>query len=309
MKIFIVLTMSNIMDDIISYRKNKKYKVVRSMSEFLWYDNIIRSLEERGHKVFMGDTWGTYAKYRRQNPIFLVDHNKLKVVAEIGAKYGINNSERVYMMGWWGYKSLDSSRRLKSIKFKDGSYFDLKHNLTAYNWNCNSFLGFNINSLFPKISKRKYENYGLIWGKRPGDVFENWNARKALIEYLCKRGIKLYTVCDKPIDIEGVINLGTLNKLEYSQLLSDSKFFLGLGNPKYGLAVLEALYYKTPIVCRERQLPPGYEKSANCYIYEGKNKEKLADLLENIKFKENDEIVKRDCSVEEYNKRLEKIFK
>ena len=35
----------------------------------------------------------------------------------------------------------------------------------------------------------------------------------------------------------------------------------------------------------------------------------LLELLENIKFEENDEIVKRDCSVEEYNKRLEEIFK
>ena len=73
----------------------------------------------------------------------------------------------------------------------------------------------------------------------------------------------------------------------------------------YGLAVLEALYYKTPIACK-KQLPLGYEKSPNCYIYEGKEIRKMYySLLENIKFEENDEIVKRDCSVEEYNKRLE----
>ena len=85
------------------------------------------------------------------------------------------------------------------------------------------------------------------------EVYKYWSNFGPIISYLCKNGIKLYTVCEKPIKIDGVINLGPLNKLEYSQLLSDSKFFLGVGDPRFGLAVIEALYYKSPIICKKKQ--------------------------------------------------------
>lgn len=314
-KIFLVFVSLALNNDLLSYRKNKKYKVVRSMSEFLWYDNIVNSLEKKGEKVIIADKkdfWNLYKKYKSNNLIILVDHNRAKTIAISGEEYGCFTPKNIYMMGWW--KREPNDKRFK-YKFKNGQTFLLDNNLTAYNYGTQKFLGFNTSILFPKISRRKYKNYGLIWGKRAGDVYKHWSNFHPIISYLCKNGIKLYTVCEKSIDIDGVINLGPLNKLDYSQLLSDSKFFLGVGDPCYGLAVIEALYYKTPIICGRRQLPPGYDKSPNCHTYESMNVKRnnnmnvLLELLKKIKFEENDEIVKRDCSVEEYNKRLEKIFK
>lgn len=305
--------------DLISYRKNKNYIVTRSMSEFLWYDNIINSLEKKGYKVLIPpkeEFWSVYKRKKRRNPnkdvIILVDHNRAVDVAIFGEKNGCFTPKNIYLMGWW--RRYPNDKRFQ-YKFKNGETFLLENNLTAYNYGTQKFLGFNTSLLFTKISKKKYKNYGLIWGKREGDVYKYWERYYPIISYLCKNGIKLYTVCEKPIEIDGIVNLGPLNKLEYSQLLSDAKFFLGVGDPCFGLAVIEALYYKTPIICSKKQLPPGYDKSPNCYTYRSmnvkrnKNMNVLLELLENIKFEENDEIVKRDISVGEYNKRLEEIFK
>ena len=314
-KIFLVFVSLALNNDLLSYRKNKNYKVVRSMSEFLWYDNIINSLEKKGYRVLIPskqEFWSVYKKYKNKNVIVLVDHNRSVDVAVFGEKNGCFTPKNIYCMGWWERNPND--KRFK-YKFKNGQTFLLENNLTAYKYGRQKFLGFNTSLLFSKITKKKYENYGLIWGKRAGDVYKYWSNYRPIISYLCRNGIKLYTVCEKAIEIDGVINLGPLNKLEYSQLLSDTKFFLGVGDPRFGLAVIEALYYKTPIICQKKQLPPGYDKSPNCYTYESMNVKRnqnmnvLLELLENIKFEENDEIVKRDCSVEEYNKRLEEIFK
>jgi len=72
----------------------------------------------------------------------------------------------------------------------------LENNLTAYKYGRQKFLGFNTSLLFSKITKKKYENYGLIWGKRAGDVYKYWSNYRPIISYLCRNGIKLYTVCE-----------------------------------------------------------------------------------------------------------------
>ncbi len=152
-----------------------------------------------------------------------------------------------------------------------------------------------------------------------------------IIDYLCKKGLKFYTGCPSSWKhfengmtykfwegLNGVTHLGLLPRMEYLQLLKDSKFMLGLGQPAMTNNNLEALYYKTPIIAPLMQYPPYHlSKSPNCYaiernVKEGlneENMEKLFTLLKNIEFDENDPIRDEECDVEAYNKRLDEIFK
>lgn len=310
--------------------KDPTYKTLVS-SEYTWYKNIIESLELRGNKVLLcgklKNFWTCYTKYKNKNPIILVDHNRIAPCAKEGGKYGLNSPKNIFLMGWWGR---DHEKRMQN-KFKNGELFSIKNNLTAYPWrDDNTFLGFNTEILFPKITKRKYKNYGLIWGKHPR-LMKNCGKIRDIIDYLCEKGLKFYTVCPKYwVDLNGVKHLGLLDRREYCQLLKDCKFMIGLGHPDWGLAIIEALYYKTPIIACGRQFPPQYlDKSPNCYEIEishkvcdklnthlpvntglnEENMEKLFTLLKNIEFDENDPIRDEECDVESYNKRLDEIFK
>ena len=102
-----------------------------------------------------------------------------------------------------------------------------------------------------------------------------------LVEFLCSKGVKFYATSINNINIEGVENLNILPRSQWFQLLFDCKFIIGFGTPPAGTTILEALYYKTPLIGPTSQFPLSTHNT-NIHFTDNLSYLEIYNVIENI---------------------------
>lgn len=201
---------------------------------------------------------------------------------------------KTFCMCFWG-KTKDKLKELGISKI------NIKNVITPYNYKLdNTYLGFDMNILCSTISTTKYNNYGVLWGKDIDCI------NLSLVKYLTEKGLILYSVSKTPLNINNVIDLGILPKDQWYQLLNDCKFFLGSGKPKSGISILDALFYKTPIIGPKHQFPESV-LNKNIHFLDNLSNNEILSLLNNINF-EDDKVVDDLISSDNFHKRVKELF-
>ena len=272
--------------------KNYKQKI---MGEIIWFSSIIHHLRNTGHKVLHCSPKNfteLYTSHRdeKKDFILLMDRYTIQKTMKLIKK----DIKRVFCMCIWGKTSDD----LKRLGISDLS---CKQVLTQFDYGLsNTYLGFDMSVLCPNIEKTKYNPIGLLWGK---DI-EFINI--PLVTFLTSKGMKFYSVSKTKLKLDNVTDLGILPKSEWTQLLHDTTFLLGSGNPKSGTSILEALYYKTAIVAPRYQIPECVENN-NIHIIDNLQPIEIFNLLKNITFVE-DQRIETLASVDKLKERIHNIF-
>ena len=273
---------------------NENYKQ-KIMGEIIWFSSIIHHLRNTGHQVLHCSPYNFAQLYslhrdKKEDFILLMDRYTIQKTMNL-IKKDIN---RVFCMCIWG-KTSDDLNRLGI------SALSCKQVLTQFDYGLsNTYLGFDMSVLCPYIEKNKYKPFGLLWGK---DI-EYINI--PLVTFLTSKGMKFYTVSQTKLNLENVTDLGILSKSEWTQLLHDTTFLLGSGNPKSGTSILEALYYKTAIVAPRYQIPECVDNN-NVHLIDGLQPIDIFNLLNNISFVE-DHRIDTLVSVDMLSERIENIF-
>ena len=299
------------------------------MGEIIWFYSFIKFLEENNYPIIHCNNKEmfieSYNKYKKDNYYIITDYNTTKEIIYL------IDSNRLYVMSYWAIFQKPSVNLLehnndpkyihllgKTIKnenikveniltpFDYSSYTDDYYekigtkDIITIGGNKNTFLGINIDIICPKISINKYSNIGLIWGKN----IENININ--IVNFLCKKGIKLYSTCNPNLNIDGVIDLNIISNKEWHQLLYDVKFVLGSGSPINGTTIIEALYYKCILLGPKEQFPrPTYNN--NIYFIDDLANNDILNIIQDSNFKENT-TVKELCCPKAFEKRFNTIF-
>jgi hypothetical protein len=269
------------------------------MGEINWFLSLFETLKIRGYKCILcsNDLMFTkvYDEFKNNELYFIMDYRTIPKMIEL-LKNNINN---IFCLCYWG-RNMEKVKDLGITSNND--HIPIKNVLTPFNYfNENTHLGYNINVLCNTIYKKKYDsNYGILWGKEIKYINID------LVKFLCSKNIKFYSTTITPIEIDGVINLNILSKMEWCQLLNDCKFILGSGSPKSGPTIIEALFYKKPLIGPSSQFPKDTHNS-NIYFIDKKSYNDIYDIIQNVRFEEN-EIVDIICSSGKFNERINKIF-
>ena len=297
------------------------------LGEIVWFYSFILFLEDNNYPYIHSENYNDFLKSyeeKKNKPHYLIVDQETcpQIIQQVSIS-------RLYCMSFWQIFDIPDIPKIIGNNYIDSLGYDtnnqllpLRQVLTPHPYSeINHNLGFNL-TILPSINKTKYRPIGLLWGKS----LEYINI--PLIQYLCSKGIEFYSTTNNPINIKGVIHLGYLSTELWCQLVHDVKFILGFGNPISGPTILEALYYKTPIIAPGVQFNPYIDN--NLYPIEKiidrdivtnfnqKSSEILACLTENdyakiidqistIEFKEN-KTSKELCCPKEFEKRFNTIF-
>jgi hypothetical protein len=114
--------------------------------------------------------------------------------------------------------------------------------LSAYGSPWSTFLGYYIaESGQSNITKKKR---GVIWGKDP----KHFKDRKELLARISSRVPLVSTAREKVYDIPGIQWMGHQTRNSWIQLLRESSFLLGLGDPLLGPSAVEAVVSGTMFI-------------------------------------------------------------
>ena len=318
------------LSSILEWQIEHFYKIYSSnlfLGEIVWFYSFITFLEDNNYPYIHCESDTDFLKvYKEQQDkayYLIVDQfTSPKIIQQLDT-----SKVKLYCMSFWEiYNSINKPKLIENNYIDDLGYdinnqlLSLKQVLTPNPYSKeNQFLGYNL-TILPSINKTIYKEIGLLWGKS----LEYINI--PLVKYLCSKGIKFYSTTDISINIEGVIHLGYLSTELWYQLVHDVKFILGFGTPVSGPTILEALYYKTPIIAPSKQLNPYIDDNLYCienYIdavinFNNKPSEILINLIENdytkilglinyIEFRENTTSKELYCP-KQFEKRFNTIF-
>lgn len=155
---------------------------------------------------------------------------------------------KVFVLDFFGYQRLKGT----SLQLPDDRY------LTAFGGSPkNTFLGYFLPPLnASSISKWTHEKQlqGVIWGKDPKHF--NGESRKQMLRSIADRVPLIATTTKKLFDHPNIRWAGHQSRENWHQLLLESKFVIGLGDPLLGPSAIDAIssgctyinpIYKTPV--------------------------------------------------------------
>ncbi len=270
----------------------------KTSGEITWCQSLFKTLEALGCEVVQcEDKIELHEWIKSGQPIrYIMDYITIPECSDL--LQSVRKS--VFCMCYWG-------RPKESRMAKLGLQLDYRNVLTPFFVNeVNSFLGFNTDLLVAPgetSGQRKFEHLGVLWGKDERFIDE------VLVKYLNSKGIRLYAVTEQIINIDNVENLGILNRDDWHSLLRSAKFLLGFGRPAHGPTIIESLYYRTPIITEQKQIPASIRPCKNIYMTDDMKNQEIVELLREIIWKKPNEIEKSVLSLQEYLDRVRSIFK
>lgn len=219
----------------------------------------------------------------------------------------VGNEDKLFFLDFFGNKELRGGKfRVSPKRF-----------LTAFPTTINSFLGYYMEPLINGLSLVK-EDYGVIWGKDP----KHYEGKRELLTKIANEVI-IYSTSSTPIrDIShpNIKYIGHLSPDKWLNLLSKSKFLIGLGNPLLGPSAMDAVslgnmfinpIYKSPILelHYENQHPyivnalPSYV----CSYHEDNTNEALG-CIHKARSANLPPLIPKDYQKENYLLRVKQIF-
>lgn len=291
--------------ELIKLINDKNYKC-KIMGEITWFLSLIKTIEKLGFEYYICPNSKIfkymYIKWYNKNLYLIMDYLTIPKMI----KFLSNKIDNIYCMCYCGRDENTILHLGKNVKNKT---INLKNILTPFDYkNQNTYLGYNLDIILDNIISNKYnQNYGVLWGK---DI-EYINLK--LVEFLCSKGVKFYATSINNIHIQGIENLNILPRSQWFQLLFDCKFIIGFGTPLAGPTILEALYYKKPIIGPSSQFPISTHNN-NIHFTDNLSYLEIYNVIENIQFIDNiqfkDDVSSSNLFTEKkFIERLDIIFK
>jgi hypothetical protein len=167
-------------------------------------------------------------------------------------------SDRVFVLDFFGSKTGLRAPTNRAVPMKDRLTVPPQRFLTAFGSADNTFLGYIMRN-HSAAGKAVKQQQGVIWGKDVKHFVGAENALKAIA-----RDVRLVSTATTPVFTHSNIQwLGHQTAQSWLQLLSQSRFMVGLGNPILGPSAIDAI----SVGCMF--LNPVYAKpvSHNGYVY------------------------------------------
>lgn len=190
--------------------------------------------------------------------------------------------------------------------------------MTAFGSKWNTFLGYYISTDRLKLKKNKL-NQGIIWGKEKRYLI----GKSQRLMSISKENITLISTIPKSNGIQGlnIQWIGFQNKNQWMNLLSKSKFLLGLGDPLLGPSAIDAIsmgcMYINPVYSKkldnmdvQSQHPYANDRIGEPYVcsYHEENIYQLKECIQKAKSTKLEPFIPHDFTFEEYLSRVIKIF-
>ncbi len=270
-----------------------------TMGELQWFFSLIKNIQEKNHSVIHCNNdesfLSAYRSVEQNKTAFFLIMDYLTIPKMIS--HLSESLDKIYCMCYWGRHH----ENIKELGAVNNRYLSLKNVLTPFDYGQNNtFLGYDMSKLCKSINKTIFNKIGLLWGKELRYIDQT------LVKYLTERGMKFYSVSNTPVPLDGVTNLGIIPKDSWLQLLHDVKFVLGSGNPHSGPTILEALYYKTPLVGPTYQFPESIHNK-NIHFIDNLQPSDIYTLLDTIQFVD-DPKCNNLSSTESFNTRITQVF-
>ena len=142
-----------------------------------------------------------------------------------------NHLDKLFILDFFGSKSMKGNLKIPQTRM-----------LSAYGSPWSTYLGYyTTDSGRYNITKKKR---GVIWGKDP----KHFKDRKALLTQISSYVPLASTAREKVYDIPGIQWLGHQTRNSWIQLLRESSFLLGLGDPLLGPSAIEAVVSGTMFI-------------------------------------------------------------
>lgn len=112
--------------------------------------------------------------------------------------------------------------------------------LTAFGSPWNTFLGYFVedrNNTPALFRQQTRQQRGIIWGKDP----KHYQGRESMLMQVAKNVQLISTASKNPIKYSNINYVGHQSAEGWNNLLSTSKFLLGLGNPLLGPSAIDAI--------------------------------------------------------------------
>jgi hypothetical protein len=276
---------------------NEDGKII--MGEVKWFYSLIRHLADMNYTVIICENieifFNEYYKNINKTCHLIMDYRTIPIT--IHKLY--ENINNIFCMCYWGR----DEKRILQLGTVNNMNILLKNVLTPFNYNNNNtYLGYDLKYLCNSYINNKYKNIGVLWGKKEEYI------NLELVKYLIEKGLEFYCVTNEFISINGINNLGILNKNEWCQLLNDAKYILSFGHPVAGPTILESLYYKKIMFGPSRQYPKSIHNTNIFFTDNLSNEEIYKLIILNTEFK-CDETYLSLVSSKYFNDRVKTIFK
>lgn len=219
---------------------------------------------------------------------------------------------KVYVLDFFG------SRALRGTRFKiPPSRF-----LTAFNTNSyNTFLGYYMDDLAVTVGNTSYSKklQGIIWGKDT----KHFEGKDDILRSMASKVHLLSTATSQVFEHHNVLWLGHQSKAKWHDMLRESRFLLGLGEPLLGPSALDAVaagcMYLNPIYSNplhhngltfESQHPHALEKIGEPYVcsYAENDMVSLQGCIDKSLRTDLEPHIPLEFTKEAYRQRVIKIF-
>lgn len=213
---------------------------------------------------------------------------------------------RIYILDYFGAPNRREMEGKLDVPYKNF--------LTAYRspWN-NTFLGYFLPASIVKSSAPRKRNQGVIWGKES----RNLNRSISLIKHLADR-VRLVAVVPPLFEHPNITWIGHMDKSRWQNLLAQSKFLLGTGDPLIGPSAIEAIAlgctfinptYKEPYLGYMSQHPvPQLLSPERVCNYPHGDELKALECVNQAMKKTFDPFIPQEFTKEEYTRRVKHIL-
>jgi hypothetical protein len=137
-----------------------------------------------------------------------------------------NHLNKLYILDFFGSKSLRKSLAIPLTRV-----------LTPFGTPYNTFLGFYLPDIKLDADSLHKKNQGVIWGKDP----KHFKGQKAMLTHVASTVALVSTSQTTVFEAPGIAWLGHQTPESWKQLLKESKFLIGLGDPLLGPSAIDAV--------------------------------------------------------------------